>query len=68
MTARPHHVNYTCKCKLAKTNENARLKITKMDAVENGEECLLATSYDYGQTILIIQLSVALFTMAALIK
>ena len=27
----------------------ARFEVTKMDAVENEEECLLATSCDYGQ-------------------
>ena len=47
---------------------HARFKITKMDSVENVEECLLVTFCDYGQTILLINLLLASFQTVTFVK
>ena len=35
--------------------KHAQFKITKSDGIENKEECMLAASCDYGQTILLFK-------------
>ena len=50
------------------TIKHARFKITEIGTVENGEKYLLATSCDYGLTILLIKLLDAFFSTATLDK
>ena len=50
MNARPLHVNFHANVNVQRTIKPAQFKITKTDTVGKGEERLLETSYDYGQT------------------
>ena len=54
--------------KMQRKIKHARFKITEMGFIDNGEEHRLATSCDYGKTILLTKLFDAFFRSARFVK